>query len=241
MLRPAALTAAICALSVAGSAGSAPPPAVAPHPVAVELFTSQGCAACPAADALLVRLSADPNVVAISRPVTYWDNQGWKDTLARPANTALQQAYTRRSIPGGGNYTPESVVQGRVGVIGGNEQKLRGTIAAVMRTVEPGIAITPLPGGGRVVALSGKPAKAARVSVVALRQRAVVEVRSGENGGRTLRYANVLIGERKVGSWAGGKASIAVPADAMKVQGADRYAVLVREGVSGPILAVRYL
>ena len=159
----------------------------------------------------------------------------------QPANTALQQAYTRRSIPGGGNYTPQSVIQGRVGVIGGNERALRGKIATVSRSAEAGIAIGSTPDGGRVVALSGKPASEARVSVVALRQRAMVEVRSGENGGRTLRYANVLISERKIAGWAGGKASIIVPAEAMKVQGADRYAVLVRDGLSGPILAARYL
>jgi hypothetical protein len=240
MLRPAALTAAICGLSIAGGAGSAPA-VVAPHPVAVELFTSQGCSSCPPADALLLRLSADPNVVAISRPVTYWDDQGWKDTLAKPANTALQQAYTRRNIPGGGNYTPESVVQGRVGVIGGNEIKLRGTIAAATRAAEPGIAVARSSDGGRLVTLSGKPAKPAHILVVALRQRAVVEIRSGENGGRTLRYANVLMGERSIGSWSGGKAGIAVPADALRVTGADRYAVLVREGAAGPILSARYL
>jgi hypothetical protein len=238
-MRLTALVIAFAALSVAGGADSAPP-AVAPHPVAVELFTAQGCSACPPADAVLVRLSADPNVVAISRPVTYWDDSGWRDTLAKPGNTALQKSYTKREIPGGGNYTPQSVIQGRYGVVGGDEAKLRGTIAAATRMSEPGVGISPMPDGGRVVTLSGKPAQEARLLVVALRQRAVVEVRSGENGGRVLRFANILMGERNVGSWSGGSVRIAVPADAFQVKGADRYALLVREGAGGPILAARY-
>lgn len=83
----------------------AKPVEVAPvaQPVAVELFTSQGCSSCPPADAVMEKLARDPRVVAITRPVTYWDRLGWKDTLARPANTELQRDYTKRGIPGAGN------------------------------------------------------------------------------------------------------------------------------------------
>ena len=49
-------------------------------PVAVELFTSQGCSSCPPADALFARLANDPNVVAMTQPVTLWDPLGWRDT-----------------------------------------------------------------------------------------------------------------------------------------------------------------
>src|SRR5947209_18335213 len=73
---------------------------VAPHSSAqaepravVELFTSQGCSSCPAADKLLGELAADPSLVVISVPIDYWDYLGWKDTLADPRNTARQKAY----------------------------------------------------------------------------------------------------------------------------------------------------
>src|SRR4029077_2864290 len=67
-----------------------------PEPRAViELFTSQGCSSCPAADKLLGELSKDSSLVALSVPIDYWDYLGWKDTLANPAHSARQRAYSR--------------------------------------------------------------------------------------------------------------------------------------------------
>ena len=94
---------------VAVIAQPAPPPVT---PVAVELFTSQGCSSCPPADALLEALAKQPNIIAITRPVTYWDKLGWKDTLGRPENTRLQTAYAAKGKEGSGVYTPQTVVQG---------------------------------------------------------------------------------------------------------------------------------
>ena len=52
-------------------------PAQADPPRAVvELFTSQGCSSCPPADAVLADLARQPNIVALSFPVTYWDYLG---------------------------------------------------------------------------------------------------------------------------------------------------------------------
>ena len=62
----------------------------------LELFTSQGCSSCPAADKLLGELAADPSVVALSVPIDYWDYLGWKDTLASPG-IRPGSAPTRRS------------------------------------------------------------------------------------------------------------------------------------------------
>ena len=61
----------------------------------LELFTSQGCSSCPAADKLLGELADDPSLVALSVPIDYWDYLGWKDTLASPVHSARQRAYAR--------------------------------------------------------------------------------------------------------------------------------------------------
>ena len=43
------------------------------RPIVVELFTSQGCPACPPADAFLNDLAKREDVLALSLPVNIWD------------------------------------------------------------------------------------------------------------------------------------------------------------------------
>src|SRR5690349_4286593 len=84
-------------------------PSLAAEPKAVvELFTSQGCSSCPAADRVLGELAAEGRVIALSVPVDYWDYLGWKDTLAQHAHSARQRGYAG----GRGDrqvYTPQVV------------------------------------------------------------------------------------------------------------------------------------
>ncbi|MFZ5746148.1 MAG: DUF1223 domain-containing protein [Pseudomonadota bacterium] len=229
-------------VAIAGgeSGGTRAPVTVAAHPVAVELFTSQGCSSCPPADVVLGKLARQNDVVAITRPVTYWDQLGWKDTLATPANTNLQRAYRNRGFPGAGVYTPQSVIQGQTGFVGSSEAKIRGEIVRLSRTPEPALTITPRADGGRSVVLDGT-ASDAVVSVVALRKSVTVQVGRGENGGRALTFYNVLLRETPVGRWRGGNAAFTVPAATVRPRDSDRYALIVREGSDGQILAARYL
>ncbi|MBL4558820.1 MAG: DUF1223 domain-containing protein [Rhodobacteraceae bacterium] len=75
-------------------------PATGPAPILLELFTSQGCSSCPPADALLRRLAADPDVIAIALHVDYWDYLGWRDPFAaratRPGNGPMPAMPARR-------------------------------------------------------------------------------------------------------------------------------------------------
>src|SRR6202041_3881202 len=83
----------------------------------LELFTSQGCSSCPAADKLLGELANDPSLVALSVPIDYWDYLGWKDTLANPAHSARQRAYSRVRGDRQGS-TPQIVVNGAMQGLG---------------------------------------------------------------------------------------------------------------------------
>src|SRR5690606_9133165 len=105
-----ALTAAGTPLPPDGP-GSGPPRAV------IEMFTSQGCSDCPAADALLKQYLDRKNVVGLTLPVDYWDYLGWKDTLAGGRNADRQREYAER-FGIGTVYTPQAVVNGAVEVIG---------------------------------------------------------------------------------------------------------------------------
>src|SRR5262249_39354437 len=93
------------------------------HVPLVELFTSQGCSSGRQAAAVMRRFASEPDVVVILRPVTYWDEQGWRDTLARPENTARQFAYSRAL--GVQVYTPQAVIDGRTALVGSQEANVR--------------------------------------------------------------------------------------------------------------------
>ncbi|MEZ5877347.1 MAG: DUF1223 domain-containing protein [Tepidamorphaceae bacterium] len=82
-----------------------------------ELFTSQGCSSCPPADKVWNDLAARDDVLALTLPVDYWDYLGWKDTLAKPSHTQRQRGYAR-SLHARSIYTPQSVINGEIDVVG---------------------------------------------------------------------------------------------------------------------------
>src|SRR5580700_6459943 len=89
----------------------------------IELFTSQGCSSCPAADKLLSELRNDSSLITLSLPIDYWDYLGWKDTLAMPGHTARQKAYSHvrgdREV-----YTPQVVVNGVAQALGSDRAEI---------------------------------------------------------------------------------------------------------------------
>src|ERR1700759_5332648 len=95
---PAPLRLLSLALFVACLAcGSVPARAAPAHPVLVELFTSQGCSSCPAADAFVRELPAlglpRARVVPLTFHVDYWNGLGWPDPFSSPAFTERQRRY----------------------------------------------------------------------------------------------------------------------------------------------------
>lgn len=211
-------------------------------PVVAELFTSQGCSSCPPADALAEKLATDPGLVVIARPVTYWDRLGWKDTLAREDNTTLQQNYARRGLAGrNGVYTPQLVVDGAYGLVGSHGSEVASGVKQFGGKSDAAIRVAPGAGGGYAVNLSGAAGGKAELVLVAVTRKVEVGIGSGENGGRKVAYANVLRSERKVGDWNGGAASLTLAANQLKVPGADRYALVLRQPGGGKVLAARWV
>src|SRR5262245_50278765 len=113
---------ALCASALTYVSAHAGPRAV------IELFTSQGCSSCPAADKLLGEFASDPSLIAMSLAVDYWDYLGWKDTLALAGHSRRQKAYSKarhdREV-----YTPQVVVNGTAHVLGSDK-------AAIERAIE---------------------------------------------------------------------------------------------------------
>jgi hypothetical protein len=224
----------------AQSGGNVPSPTG--EPVLIELFTSQGCSSCPPADKVAAKIAPSPGLVVISRPVTYWDRLGWKDTLAKEANTNLQQAYARRGLEGrNGVYTPQAVVNGRFGTVGSGELNVRRGVAHNSGAGNAAIRVNDLGAEGYGVGLGGDTAGQAELVLVAITRDVEVAIGSGENGGRAVTYTNVLRDEQAIASWNGGKASHVVSPAQLKVKGANRYALILREPGGGPVLAARWL
>lgn len=159
----------------------------APAPVVLELFTSQGCASCPPADALLGILAREPGVIALAWHVDYWNRLGWRDPYASAAWTRRQRAYAERLHDE--VYTPALVINGAVMVVGSDERAVRNA----MRTAPSlPLAVTLQRGaGGSVTAASAVPPDA-RLLRVAYTPDSATEVRAGENGGRRLREYRIV-------------------------------------------------
>ncbi|WP_432201447.1 DUF1223 domain-containing protein [Erythrobacter sp. W53] len=210
-------------------------------PVAIELFTSQGCSSCPPADRVAAKLAKEENLVVISRPVTYWDRLGWKDTLAREENTKLQRDYAFQGLSGrNGVYTPQVVVDGQRGTVGSNEAIVRQYIKQSAKA-PAALALRPQDDGSVIIGVAGDTSKAAHLTLVALDSHVSVKIGRGENGGRTVNYTNVVVDETRLGEWNGGKASFTITPNQLSHIGADRYALLLRSKNAGPILAARYV
>jgi hypothetical protein len=161
-------------------------------PVVIELFTSQGCSSCPAADELLPELAAQPGVIALAFHVDYWDGLGWKDAFSSPRWTARQAGYG--AVLRSGSYTPQLVVGGRAHVVGSDRGRARAAIAAAAR--EPALPVTVSATRARgAVQVSydvGKERSDRIVQVALTEDGLVTEIARGENRGRTLRADHVV-------------------------------------------------
>ncbi|MEK6540515.1 MAG: DUF1223 domain-containing protein [Pseudomonadota bacterium] len=210
-------------------------PVNAHAPVLVELFTSQGCSSCPPADAVLAGLADRPDVVAISRHVTYWDRLGWRDTLGSEANTALQRAYAARGVAGGEVYTPEAVVNGRIGLVG---SRASGVNAAIMAAASQN-PVTLSFANGRISAPTTLPG--AELRFIAVASSRIVRIGGGENGGRRIAYHNIVLAERSVMCGVDARCSATMPAALRATAGADRFAVVLQNRGHGAVLAARWM
>lgn len=186
--------------------------AASEQPVVVELFTAQGCSECPAANQSVVRLAEDPQVVVLTYGVDYWDYLGWADTFARPEFTQRQRGYLRAS--GQRNMvTPQVVIAGRSSIDRAQVDSLGKAIEEQgERPGDPpeiefretgthvGVGSGPVPrGGAEVIAVRYSPGIQ------------TVQVRSGDNRGKSVTHVNVVREIQNLGDWNGRSSLYALP------------------------------
>ncbi len=82
----------------------------------LELYTSEGCSSCPAADHWLSQLKQDKQlwqqIVPVAFHVDYWNFLGWKDRFSQPAYSQRQRSYKQHGYLNV-VYTPGFVKNGR--------------------------------------------------------------------------------------------------------------------------------
>ncbi len=194
----------------------------------VELFTSQGCASCPPADAALQQLISQGDVVALAYHIDYWNYLGWNDTMSSKDNTARQYAYAR-TLGRSSVYTPQAVINGRDHLNGADlgainvkmddlaraGQGLKVPVSAAMKGDELEINIAAGMGKANVV-----------VAYFDREQR--VDVTKGENIGQQIMYMHSVSDVETVGMWEGQPMHLTLPANVMDKEGRKGLAILLQ-------------
>ena len=219
---------------------------VAPQAIAqdqltvVELFTSQGCPACPRADKLLGELAGRADILALSFHVDYWDYYGWADPFASEVYSQRQQRYlNQRGLPY--VYTPQIVVDGRWQASGNKPAEVLENIGTARgepagrvsvrleRISDEQIRI-------RIPETDARYRGEADIMLVRFDEKHVTEVTRGENRGKTIVNHHVVRLIRPVARWNGEAVDVVV--SLQELDGADPAycAILVQEHGQGRIL-----
>jgi hypothetical protein len=169
--------------------------------VLVELYTSQGCDMCPAAEKLLGALAErDHRIVPIAFHVDYF-NDPWKDVFSDPLYSQRQSAYNQlytkpKNSEYGLYYTPMMMIDGEQSVNGRDSASAQAAIRQALAR-KPAVAIDValdikndgLSGTAtvKVTSRSARAEKAPLLVCAVLREDGVVtDIPSGENAGKSL-------------------------------------------------------
>lgn len=206
----------------------------------VELFTSQGCSSCPPADEVLGELARDPQILALSFAVDYWDFLGWKDTFARPEFSRRQKGYAE-ARGDGAVYTPQVVVNGRNHLVGSDRTAIEAEIAEGAGSLT--VIVNAVRDGDRIIVNlpdGPKPTQGdVSVWIASYREPVRVTIADGENAGSAITYTNLVDRWQVLGMWDGSAMTVALPVSDIADETTAGFAVVVQSksgGRPGPIL-----
>lgn len=203
----------------------------------VELFTSQGCAACPPADAYFGELARRDDVIALALHVDYWDYIGWADAFARNDFTKRQKAYARAA---GSKviYTPQAIVEGGEPMPGNDATAIAATVTSEGADA-PAVRLRMLTSEGRRI-VSAMPAPGLGdiiVQLVRYLPERTVTIERGENAGRTITYHNIVTEWTVLGRW-DGQEKLRLELD---LKGEEPAVLILQRAGHGPIVAASRL
>jgi hypothetical protein len=215
---------------------------VAPQPVIVELFTSEGCSSCPPADKLLAELVQkqpidSAQIIPLAFHVDYWNKLGWTDRFSTPEFTQRQREYGQ-AMKLQSMYTPQMVVDGREEFVGSDGDAARKAVEQASHDHKAAVRLTAE--GNRIhVQVSNLPSKQECDVLVAITEDDLQsDVRRGENRGRKLSHVAVVrrlirVGQARGVDWSG-DAEFAIDREWKPEK--LRVVAFVQEADQGPIL-----
>ena len=212
----------------------------------VELFTSQGCSSCPPADKILGEIAGQPNVLALSLNVDYWDYLGWKDTLGSPEHSRRQREYAIRR--GDGRvYTPQMVVAGKNHVVGSYKGRVASEIKSVLAKPESAFVPVSVTTKNQEVTIDiGEAgaqvgAKDATIWLMLVSREVSQKIKRGENRGRKIKYHNVVRKMMPVGMWHGKPMKVSLPKSSLMADGVEDCVAVLQVDGTGPIIGASML
>ena len=195
--------------------------AASPKPfVIVELFTSEGCSSCPAADRLLSEIVdvsyGDVDVIGLSFHVHYWDYIGWKDPYADPRFSSRQKTYANK-LRSYQVYTPQMVVNGRYEFVGSDRSEwtsLLGSLRNEKPTYDFEVSKPVVEDDQIRFLVSSEENRPLLINVAVVERGLSQQVTRGENRGRKLSHDNV-VRAYQIEAFQGGEKewTMAIPAD----------------------------
>jgi len=163
----------------------------------VELFTSEGCSSCPAADEVVAKIQRETNekpVYILAFHVDYWNRLGWKDIFSEPAYSNRQNQYS--SWLNSSIYTPQVVINGQKEFVGSDESRLRSSISAALHKTNPvGLRINSTKENDRSVSVHyqiDRNIVNSSLVLALIEKTASSKVLRGENEGRTLTHVQIV-------------------------------------------------
>lgn len=208
--------------------------------VVVELFTSQGCPACPPAEAFMRDLAARDDVIALEFHIDYYDYAGWIDPFGRPDFTRRWRDYAR-ATGARYEYTPFMVIDGLLHQIGSRREVAEERIRQMRqkRLHGPHLTLTMADGMVSISVEGGAADGSYDIILATYESRRKTVITAGENKGHTAVNANVVRGFERLGQWTGAPVELTAAVDTMPEDAGC--AVLLQRAGGGPILAAARL
>lgn len=167
--------------------------------VVLELFTSQGCSSCPAADAILSKYHKRAKelklpIITLSEHVDYWNYLGWDDPYSNKEATVRQRQYAV-ALNDGQAFTPQLIINGEISLVGSEDRLISETIHKLLKNTENRLKINhfEISADKIKISINAEAAKTLSLNFFLTKQAEAIAIQSGENSGRKLGHSDVVV------------------------------------------------